>query len=208
MSQEANPDALPGGPALEDEEKARADLYALLGRLFYGPPDAALLRAIVGGGAIGGEEANAPLALAWRDLGHACAASNEDAARVEYDSLFIGTGKAEISLYLGAYSGRGAADRLLLDLKEFLAARGLARRESAREPEDHIAAVFEVMRHLIAGERASVADQKAFFNTYVWSGATALCDAIVDSPKTDLYEPVARFARSFLELERTAFDLG
>ncbi len=203
-----NPDAPPGGPALEEEEKARADLYALLGRLFYGPPDAALLRAIVGGGAIGGEEANAPLALAWRELIHACTASNEDAARAEYDSVFIGTGKAEISPYLGAYAGRGAADRLLLDLKEFLAAHGLARRDSAKEPEDHVAAVFEVMRHLIVDERASVADQKAFFNTYVWSGATALCDAIVDSPQTALYKPVARFARSFLELEHTAFDLG
>ena len=201
-------DAAPGSPALENEEKARADLYALLGRLFYGPPDAALLRAIVGGGAIGGEEANAPLAIAWRELGHACAASNEDAARVEYDSVFVGTGKAEISLYLGAYAGRGAADRLLLDLKQYLAARGLAKRESAKEPEHHVAAVFEVMRHLIAGERASVADQKDFFNAYVWSGATALCDAIVASPQTDLYKPVARFARSFLELEHTAFDLG
>lgn len=208
MSQEADPGAPAGSSALDEEEKARADLYALLGRMFYGPPDAALLRAIVGGGDVGAEAANAPLALAWRDLGQACALSNEDAARVEYDSLFIGTGKAEISLYLGAYSGRGAADRLLLDLKEFLAARGLARRESAREPEDHIAAVFEVMRHLIAGERASVADQKAFFNTYLWSGATALCDAIVDSPKTDLYKAVARFAKSFLELEHTAFEIG
>jgi len=201
-------DALPGSPALEDEEKARADLYALLGRLFYGPPDAALLRAIVGGGAIGGEAANAPLALAWRELGHACAASSEEAARVEYDSVFVGTGKAEISVYLGAYLGRAGADRVLVDLKEFLAARGLARRESAKEPEDHIAAVCEVMRHLIAEERASVADQKAFFNAYVWSGATALCDAIIDSAKTDLYKSVARFARSFLELERTAFDIG
>ena len=206
MSEDA--DAPPGAPALEDEEKARADLYALLGRLFYGPPDAALLRAIVGGGAIGGNEANAPLAIAWRELAQACAATNEEAARVEYDSVFVGTGKAEISLYLGAYAGRGAADRLLLDLKEFLAARGLARRESAKEPEDHVAAVCEVMRHLIVGERASVADQKDFFNTYLWSSATALCDAIVASPQTGLYKPVARFARSFLELEHTAFDLG
>lgn len=201
-------DAAPDSPALDEEDKARADLYALLGRLFYGPPDASLLSAIVGGGDVGAEAANAPLALAWRDLGQACALSSEDAARVEYDSVFVGTGKAEISLYLGAYSRRGAADRLLVDLKEFLAARGLARRESAKEPEDHVAAVFEVMRHLIAGERASVADQKAFFNTYVWSGATALCDAIVGSAKTNLYKSVARFAKSFLELEHTAFEIG
>jgi len=208
VNQGTSADALPDSPALEEEDKARADLYALLGRLFYASPDAVLLRAIVGGGGIGAEEAKAPLALAWRELGHACAASNEEAARVEYDSVFVGTGQAEISLYLGAYVGRGKADRLLLDLKQYLAARGLARRESAKEPEDHVAAVFEVMRHLIAGERASVEDQKAFFNAYLWSGATALCDAIVASPQTELYKSVARFARSFLELEHTAFDIG
>lgn len=196
------------GPVLEDEDRARAEIYALLARLFYAPPDARLLQAIVGADQLVAEESVTPLALTWRDLKLACADSSEDAAREEYESVFVGTGKAEVTLYLGAYVPGSVAGPFLVELKQFLASHGLARREAANEPEDHIAAVLEVMRHFIAEEGASVEAQKVFFVECVWTGATALCDAIAASPGPRLYKDVARFTRSFLELEHTAFEIG
>ena len=203
-----SPESIASGPALEDEDRARAEIYALLARLFYAPPDAKLLQAIVGADQLVTEESVTPLALAWRDLKLACAGSSVEAAREEYESVFIGTGKAEVTLYLGAYVPGSVAGPFLVELKQFLASHRLARRESVNEPEDHLAAVLEVMRHFIAEERASVEAQKAFFIEYVWAGATALCEAIAASTGARLYKDVARFTRSFLELEQAAFEIG
>jgi len=68
----------PGADALQ-EDRARADFYALISRLFYAGPDAQLLAAIAGADEIAGEAENAPLALAWKSLIAAAAAM--DAAR-------------------------------------------------------------------------------------------------------------------------------
>lgn len=203
-----SPEAIASGPALDDEDRARAEIYALLARLFYAPPDAKLLQAIVGTDQLVAEESVTSLALAWRDLKLACAGSSEQAAREEYESVFVGTGKAEVTLYLGAYVPGSVAGPFLVELKQFLASHRLARRESVNEPEDHIAAVLEVMRHFIAGERTSVAAQKAFFVEYVWTGAIALCEAIKASPEPRLYKYVARFTHGFLDLEHAAFEIG
>jgi len=202
------PESIASGPALEDEDRARAEIYALLARLFYAPPDAKLLQAIVGADQLVAEESVTPLALAWRDLKLACARSSEQAAREEYESAFVGTGKAEVTLYLGAYVPGSVAGPFLVGLKQFLASHRLARRESVNEPEDHIAAVLEVMRHFIAEERTSVEAQKAFFVEYVWTGATALCEAIEAAPEPRLYKDVARLTHSFLDLEHAAFEIG
>ena len=195
-------------PPIPDEEWARAEIYALLAQLFYAPPDARLLGAIAKSGELVEEEAATPLALAWLELKKACAETDAAAVKEEYDTVFVGTGKAEVTLYLGAYVPRSGAGPLVVELKEYLAGHGLARRDSVNEPEDHVAAVLEVMRHFIAEARLGVAEQKQYFDTYVWSGATALCAAIEAAEAMRFFRIVARFARSFLELEHTAFDIG
>ena len=53
---------------LPPEEAARADFYALIARLFYAPPDAALLETLAAANEIVAEDGAASLALAWRDL--------------------------------------------------------------------------------------------------------------------------------------------
>src|SRR6185503_8302542 len=78
------------------EEAARADFYALLARLFHDAPDAALLAALAHAPEL---EAGSPLAGEWRDLTWASRAMDADAARTEYDALFVGVGKAEVSIY-------------------------------------------------------------------------------------------------------------
>ncbi len=203
-----NQDSTVSQPALDEVDRARAQTYALLARLFCAPPDAALLRAIVDSDEPAAEATAAPLALAWNGLKQACAASSDAAAREEYDSVFVGTGKAEVTLYHGAYVPHSEAGSYVVDLRAFLAAHGLARRDSVKEPEDHIAAVLEIMRHLIVEARADIDEQKAFFNAYVWTGAAAVCDAICACAKLRLYHYVARYARSFLELEHSAFEIG
>jgi TorA maturation chaperone TorD len=194
------------GAELPPEEQGRANLYALLARLFYAPPDRALLEAIAGAQAIVAEDANSPLAAAWRELAHAAAAAGEEAAREEYEGVFVGTGKAEVTLYTSAYTARSSLENPLVEIREFLGQHGLVRRDKATEPEDHIAGLCETMRHLIALEGKD-AEQRHLFGAYLWPAVDPLCDAIARSPNTRFYKHVAKLAQAYFKLEHAAFEM-
>ena len=183
------------------EEQARADLYALLARLFYAPPDAALLSALAkekGEGELGG---------AWAGLAEAAAQADAEAVREEYDETFVGTGKAPVTLYTTAYVIKYSSETPLAALRAELANLGLARRQEAREPEDHIAALCDVMRHLVAKQKLELEEQRRFFNRWIAPAAEPLCSAIERSDKTRFYKRVAALAKRFFALEQTAFEM-
>lgn len=186
---------------LAPEEAARANFYALLARLFYAPPDAALLKAIAA------ETMEGDLAAPWRELAGAAAAAEPDALREEYETAFIGTGKAPVTLYSTAYTIRYSNETPLAELRGKLAELGLARRAEAREPEDHIAALCDTMRHLVAEQKSDLEGQRRFFSRWIGPTIEPLCSAIERSDKTAFYKSVARFAKSFLQLEQAAFEM-
>jgi TorA maturation chaperone TorD len=185
------------------EEVERANFYALLGRLFYAPPDQPLLDAL---SAPAQDGADGALGLARRELASAAAKAESARVKEEFDTVFVGTGKAPVTLYACAYSIRYTNEAPLALLRGELAALGLGRRPEVSEPEDHIAALCEVMRHLIA-EQKGLSEQRAFFEKWIWPSAEPLCDAISRSDTTRFYRAVAGFAKAFLELEHSAFQL-
>ncbi|MBI3376348.1 MAG: molecular chaperone TorD family protein [Betaproteobacteria bacterium] len=192
--------------SLAPEDQARANLYGLLARLFYAAPDAALLRAIAQSGEMQAETGS-PLAIAWKRLVEASAGANAGAVREEFERSFVGTGKADVTLYTGAYTTRSTVDSPLAELRGELAARGLARRGEVFLPEDHIGALCETMRHLIAEQRADLEEQYRFFHRWIWPAATPLCNAIDIDSNTVFYEHVGSLARALFELEHTAFEM-
>ena len=183
------------------EEQARANFYGLLARLFYAPPDAALLQAL------SRETLEGELAQAWEELKRAAAGADPEAVREEYETAFIGTGKAPVTLYSTAYTIRYSSEAPLVELRGELARLGLARRTEAHEPEDHIAALCDVMRHLVAQQKTGLDEQRRFFNRWIQPAIEPLCDAIERSDKTAFYKPVARFAKGFCTLEHMAFEM-
>jgi TorA maturation chaperone TorD len=99
---------------------------------------------------------------------------------------------------------------ILARLRGELVQMGLQRSPSAHEPEDHFAALCDVMRHLIiAGSPGDVAvqEEKAFFEAYIRPGYPGFCDAILASQNTNFYKPVARFAQAFLSVEVESFAM-
>lgn len=192
-------------PTLAPEELARANFYALIARMFYAPPDPSLLQAIAAADELKAEEG--AIALAWRELAQAAACADVQAVQEEYDAAFIGVGKAPITLYTSAYSVRYTNEVPLVDLRRELTGMQLARRSEATEPEDHLAALCEVMRHLIAERKSALEDQKRFFEQWIWPTAESLCSAIQKSEHINFYRPVARFAHAFFELEHAAFEM-
>ena len=79
--------------ALAPEETARADFYALLGRLFQAAPDDALLHQLAQASPIPAD-GDPGLAKAWQDLVNASSVMDAPAALDEYEALFGGVGKS------------------------------------------------------------------------------------------------------------------
>jgi len=190
---------------LAPEDQARANFYALLSRLFYGPPDAGLLAAL--GSADELEAENEVLAKCWRELCEAATRADVETLRDEYDTTFIGTGKAPITLYTCAYSIRYSNETPLAHLRAKLAELGLGRRSNAGEPEDHIAALCDVMRHLIAEQQSELETQRQFFERWIQPTYEPLCAAIEGSQVGAFYKSVGRLAKSFFSLEQSGFEM-
>jgi len=207
VSGQSNP--LASAPPVFEEDQARADLYALIARLFYAGPDAALLAAIAGADEIAGEDDSAPLGAAWRALGAAAAAMDAEAARQEYDSVFIGTGKAEITPYASHYLAQSLQERVLVRLRDTLSAMGLKKNQPAAEYEDHFSGLCEVMRHLIAAGSSDVAvqRQRKFFIEYLNPWYADFYAAVMATPNTNFYKHVAVFTKTFLDVEAGSFEM-
>ncbi len=189
--------------SLSPEDQARANFYGLLSRLFYGPPDAALLAAL--GQADDLEADDKTIAARWTELARAAASADAAAVREEYEAAFVGTGKAPVTLYTSAYSIKYTNETPLVALRGELAALGLVRRNEVGEPEDHIAALCDTLRYL-AAER-ELADQQRFFARWIQPIVEPLCNAIEQSEHTVFYKTVARLAKAFFSLEHAAFEM-
>ncbi|MFN8988235.1 MAG: molecular chaperone [Burkholderiales bacterium] len=192
--------------AIEPEDQARADYYALLAHLFYRAPDARLLQA----SAIA-EPPSGVLAPAWQRLADASNVVPEDAVHEEYDAVFVGVGKPPVMLYGSFYMAGFMMEKPLAALRQDLGELGFVRAESVREPEDHLAAICDVMRAMILGDLENkprpVEAQKAFFLTHVKPWIFDCVAAISAYHQANFYKHVAGFAKSFFEVEIEAFEI-
>ena len=97
------------------EDLARANFWGLLARLFYAPPDAALLKALASSAPLEGEETALP--DAWRALCEAAATAGAEQIREEFETVFVGTGKAPVTLYSTAYTIKYSNEAPLAELR-------------------------------------------------------------------------------------------
>ncbi|MBA4255702.1 MAG: hypothetical protein C0445_07500 [Polaromonas sp.] len=192
-----------------DEEVARAELYGVLATVFYAPPTPEWLESL----RVAVTEAPTPggfLQEPWQQW--VGVARRLDAAQIadEFDALFGGVGKPEVSLYGSYYLSGFLNEKPLAALRGDLAELGLARGENLPETEDHVACVFEVMRYLIAGDDVAVANltqQRRFFAAHVQAWLPQLCDALATHPKADFYAALAELTRAFISVEAQGFDM-
>ena len=199
-------------PPVSPEDEARANLYGVLARLFYAPPDANLLGELrlaspppeEGHGLTAEGKA---LKSAWAQLVQACTSAFPAGLEEEHFQLFGGVGKAEVTPYLSAYVERREGENPLVRLRGQLAEWGLARRAGAVEPEDHVSAVCETMRWLIVVRKASLETQRSFFENYLEASGGRFCSAVTACEDAKFYRHVARLLQALLELEHKAFEI-
>ncbi|MGR9072789.1 MAG: TorD/DmsD family molecular chaperone [Gammaproteobacteria bacterium] len=184
--------------AEHSENAARADLYRLLARLLSSPPDDKLLEmlAALAHTAEGGSD---PLAAAWRQLADAAGDADAESAAEEFGELFVGLSRGELLPYGSYYRTGFLMEKPLAELRGDLRRLGIERQENVREPEDHIAALCEVMC-LLAGEDS--AGQRAFFNRHLAGWAGRFFDDLERAQAAQFYRAVGRLGVAFFNLEK------
>jgi TorA maturation chaperone TorD len=197
-----------GESALSEEDQARADLYALLARLFYAGPDRALLDSLARHENLFGAE-DVLLGRAWRALARAARDADPEQLKLEYDSIFVGVGKAQVTPYCSHYLTPSGRERIVVALRDELRELGLARAGDSHEPEDHVAALCEVMRHLVllGSDDHAIGGQKQFFMRYISTAYIQLTDEILSTAATQFYKDVARVMRVFFDVESQSFEM-
>jgi TorA maturation chaperone TorD len=163
------------------EDLARADLYGLIARFFQMPPDQALLDQIAATADQHDASDEAPLANLWMDVVEVARNNPAKAWHDEFDLNFISVGKPNVVLNGSFYMAGHLNERPLVGIRKALEEFGLEAAQEVTETEDHISALCEVMRYLIAGDDVEVSNltnQMVFFNAHIRPWYESLCDAI------------------------------
>lgn len=191
---------------IAEEDRLRAQLYRLLAQLLADIPDRRRLEQI---SRLTGDDSD--LGQALSALGAAARAAVPSTVDDEYHDLFIGVGRGELMPYGSYYLTGFVYDKPLARLREDMRRLGIARAENVKEPEDHIAALCEMMAGLIEGafgDPAELAAQRAFFDTHLGPWAARFFADLEAAKSSNFYMPVGRVGRIFMEIEATAFEMA
>ncbi len=182
---------------MDEVETARALVYRMLGHALAQPPDARLLARLAG---VDGDGSSVGLAL--RELAAQASGCSIEAARAEYNALFIGVARGELLPYASFYLTGFLHERPLARLRTDLARLGFVRAPGRSDPEDHIATVCEVMASLT--ERGPVAGAE-FFARHLAPWGTSFFTDLERANAARLYRPIGAIGRLMVELDRQGF---
>lgn len=185
-------------PESGEEQEWRAAIYLLLATLLREAPATETLQRLA---AISlPEPAPEPTVLdsTWIDLIRHAADTEVTAVRVEFNTLFIGMTRGELMPYASWYLTGFLMEKPLAAIRGDLAALAIERTERTREPEDHIAALFETMVLLIREHNPA---QRRFFNDHIAPWARRFFNDLAYSRSADFYRSVGQFGLAFVDLE-------
>lgn len=190
-------------PVIDETDRMRAGFYRLLARLLARPADADLL-ALIGG--LDGDDT--PMGRAIAALAE-CGATAESVA-AEFDEVFIGLGRGLVVPYASYYLTGFLNDKPLARLRADMERLGIARADGVVEPEDHVAALMEMMAGLIDGGLGApqpTSVQSGFFDRHVAEWTPHFFADLEALPEARFYGPVGRIGRLFVEIEKAAFEM-
>ncbi|MDH3741533.1 MAG: molecular chaperone TorD family protein [Hyphomicrobiales bacterium] len=188
-----------------EEDLLRAHVYRLLAKLMRAGPDQETLNKLTNLNGDDTELGQALGALA-RVAGKVTAAE----AAEEYQDLFIGVGRGELLPYGSYYLTGFLNEKPLAKLRKDMGQLGIERRDAVSEPEDHIAALCEMMAGLVTGEYGEpldLAGQKTFFDTHIAPWAAHFFADLEAAKSSKVYASIGSIGRSFIAIETEAFRM-
>ena len=185
---------------ITEEDRYRSGVYGLLAGLLRSAPNQAALDRVAGFASV--EPSRGEMALAMSMLGLAARTCSPESVDDEFHDLFIGLGRGELVPYGSWYITGFLMEKPLGRLRDDLAQLGFQRNDDVREPEDHVAALCEVMLMLI-DDGASLELQANFFNTHMADWIRRFFIDLSEAKSAVFYRGVGRFGAAFIELEES-----
>ncbi len=186
-------------PGLTPEDAARAGAWRLIARLLSAPPGAAFLGQLA---TMRGDDT--PVGRALSALAARAAVTTPAAADDEYHDLFIGITRGEL-LPFGSYYQTGFLnEKPLARLREDMARLGLMRAGTA-DPEDHVAALADMLAAILLGEAdvdAPLAAAARFYRDHMDSWIDVFFADLEQAGSARLYAPVGALGLALVEIER------
>lgn len=203
--QSPNPEPENTLPPDAAEQAHRGGLYSILGGLLRDAPAQSTLDFVAGlKGEHESEQGELPVALDMLAL--AARHSRPDALRDEYHALFIGLGRGELVPYGSWYQTGFLMEKPLGLLRADLARLGFERTTDTHEPEDHIAALCEVMAMLI-GDGTPLEQQKQFFGNHLGNWSPDFFEDLGNARAAVFYRSVARLGSALITVESRYLSL-
>ena len=184
---------------IAEEQHYRSSMYKTLAGLLTAAPDHDVLQQVAVFSAV--EQDVDDMALAMSTLGLSAQASNADAVDDEFHALFIGLGRGELMPYASWYLTGFLMEKPLSILRDDLAALGFARSDKVHEPEDHIAALCEVMAMMI-DENFSLQQQADFFIRHLTHWQEHFFTDLSQADAAVFYRSVGRLGQAFSVFEK------
>lgn len=186
------------GNRVTEEDQYRAGIYGLLAGLLRSAPDQPALDQVAGFSSI--EPTQDELALAMSMLGLAAKTCSPESIDDEFHDLFIGLGRGELVPYSSWYITGFLMEKPLGYLRDDLVKLGFQRNDDVCEPEDHVAALCEVMLMLI-NDGASLEQQSQFFRAHMAGWIKQFFIDLSEAKSAVFYRGVGRFGAAFTDLE-------
>ena len=190
---------------IDPEQSYRASAYSLLAALLRASPGQDLLDHVK---QLSPDGETNPDGLLQAMSALAQSANEHQPADLieEYHQLFIGLGKGEVVPYASWYLTGFLMEQPLSDLRDDLRALGFERSDDIPEPEDHAAALCEVISVMIS-DGTSLAQQKRFFDAHMLSWMGRFFEDLANARSAVFYQSVAGFGAAFTEFEHAYMSM-
>lgn len=187
----------------------RIDTYTLLAALLRQPPAEDLLQSLAAlEPPVGQPRRPTALEQAWLSLAGAARTVQPDRIEAEFNQLFVGISGGELTPYGSWYINGALMDKPLAALREDLARYGLQRAEGNVEPEDHAAAICEVMTLLADPDNGlPLAEQHDFFSAHVGIWLPLFFKDLQKARNISFYASVGQLGEAFMEFEKVWLKL-
>jgi len=190
---------------IDEEDQLRADMYSFLASLLRSEPSADLVEQLTLL-----KSDNTPIGNAIKVLAKLASSLDLHEIRDEYVKIFIGVGRVEILPFASYYLTGFLKDKPLAKLRNDMKEIGIEMSADVKEPEDHIASLFDIMSGVILGKfdrKFSITEQRDFFNKHLAPWVELLMRDIEASKIAVFYAPVGTLGREFIEIERSSFKM-
>ena len=189
---------------LDEDAKLRSDTYAILASLLSHTPSEDLidyLKHIQTVETNSNDTSLGGMGQGWQKVRSAALAIDDKTLDDEYHDLFIGLGRGEVVPFGSWHITGFLMEKPLSELRDDLKTLGIESDEDIKDPEDHIAALFESMKLIIESDDIDESRERQFFMRHIAPWAEKFFQQLQVAKTAEFYKSVGFLGEQFVQLE-------